>query len=149
MISSRWGVTPRQSVEDECRRRGTKNVVASCVEILSGGDVDEEMLLALGGPSATPVIEGGEGGLAGYWPRVWAMRGLLYAWRVSAIPVVVAGVHDESWRVREMAARVVGRHQLDEATEEIIALRDDEVPRVREAAERALIRLMESGSSED
>jgi hypothetical protein len=145
MISSQWGMTPRQSVEAECRRKGTKNVVAHCVAILSGGDVDLETLHALAGPHATLVLEGGEGGITGYWPRVWAMRGFLYAWNDSATPVVIAGASDEAWRVREMSAKVVARHQLSDAIEEMVALRDDDIPRVREAAERALARLAEYG----
>jgi hypothetical protein len=145
MISSRWGMTPRESVEDECRRKGTKNVVARCVDILSGGEVDEETLRALAGPASTQVLEGAEGGPSGYWPRVWAMRGLIYAWNESAAPVVIAGATDESWRVREMSARVVARHQVSGALDEMVVLRDDEVPRVREAAERALMRLAEYG----
>ena len=52
--------------------------------------------------------------------------------------VVLAGASDESWRVREMSARVVARHQLSDAIEEMVGLRDDENARVREAAERAL-----------
>jgi hypothetical protein len=145
MISSRWGMTPRESVEEECRKKGTKNVVARCVEILSGGEADEETLHALAGPASIQVLEGGEGGLTGYWPRVWAMRGLIYAWNDSATPVVISGASDESWRVREMSARVVARHQVSDAVEEMVVLRDDEVPRVREAAERALTRLAEYG----
>ena len=84
MISSRWGITPRESIEDECRREGTKNVVQRCVAILSGDTPDEATLHALAGPGATTVLEGGEGGVTGYWPRVWAMRGLLYAWNDTA-----------------------------------------------------------------
>jgi hypothetical protein len=145
MISSRWGVTPRESIEAECRREGTKNVVQRCVAILSGDTPDEATLHALAGPGATTVLEGGEGGVTGYWPRVWAMRGLLYAWNDSATAVVLAGASDESWRVREMSARVVARHQLSDAIEEMVGLRDDENARVREAAERALVRLAEFG----
>ncbi len=145
MISSRWGMTPRESVEEECRRTGTKNVVARCVEILSGAETDEETLRALAGPATRQVLDGSEGGLSGYWPRVWAMRGLIYAWNDSATPVVIEGAKDESWRVREMSARVVARHQVSDALEMMVVLRDDEVPRVREAAERALVRLAEYG----
>lgn len=145
MISSRWGMTPRESVEQECRRKGTKNVVSRCVAILSGGEADEETLRALAGPASAEVLEGAEGGLSGYWPRVWAMRALIYAWNDSATPVVIAGARDEAWRVREMSARVVARHQVSDAIEEMVVLRDDDVPRVREAAERALVRLAEYG----
>jgi hypothetical protein len=40
-----------------------------------------------------------------------------------------------------MAAKVVARHLVGEATSAVAALRADPVPRVRSAAERALIRL--------
>jgi hypothetical protein len=73
------------------------------------------------------------------------MRGLLYAWNDTATSVVIAGARDESWRVREMSARVVARHQLADAVDEMVVLRDDEIARVREAAERALVRLAEYG----
>jgi HEAT repeat protein len=145
MIASRWGVSPRQSVEAECRKRGTKAVVASCVAILNGEDVEPETLLALAGPAAEPVIEGREGGLDGHWPRVWAMRGFLYAWNDTAVDVVLAGPIDESWRVREMCAKVVARHQIVEAVEAMAGLLNDDVPRVRLAADRALVRLAEFG----
>jgi hypothetical protein len=145
VIASQWGKTPKESVLDECRRRGTKDVVTRCVAILEGGDVDEELLFALAGPSADAVLQGREGGLEGYWPRVWAMRGFLYAWNDSAIVVVIKGSSDEHWRVREMSAKVVARHQVVEAVAAMEALRTDSTPRVRAAAERALARLVEFG----
>ena len=150
VIATRWGKTPRESVEDECRRVGTKQVVASCVAILRDGDVDEETLRVLAGPAAEGVLLGHEGGRLGYWPRVWAMRGFLYAWDATAagtaVDVVIAGAQDESWRVREMSAKVVARHQLVEAFEAMESLKGDDVARVRSAAERALVRLVEFGA---
>jgi hypothetical protein len=145
VIASQWGQTPRESVLDECRKHGTKHVVAQCVEILSGGDIDEATLFALAGPAADSVLAGREGGPGGHWPRVWAMRGLLYAWNESAIPVVLAGTSDENWRVREMSAKVVARHQVLDAVGAMTSLLDDSTPRVRAAAERALARLAEFG----
>jgi len=145
MIASRWGVTPRQSVEDLCRRLGTKSVVAHCVGILDRGEVDEETLLALAGPAAEQVLQGREGGLEGYWPRVWAMRGFLYAWNETAVPSVIAGAEDAHWRVREMSAMVVARHQVADAVDAMAALLKDPVPRVRTVADRALVRLAEYG----
>jgi HEAT repeat protein len=145
MIASRWGVTPRQSIEALCRQRGTKTVVANCVDILSNRGVDEETLLALAGPAAEQVLQGREGGLDGYWPRVWAMRGFLYAWNETAVPVVIAGAADPHWRVREMSAKVVARHQVADAVDAMAGLLEDSVPRVRSAADRALMRLAEYG----
>jgi hypothetical protein len=140
-------MTPRASIEAECRRVGTDRVVASCIQILSGGDVDEEILLVLAGPSAHALLRGEEGGVTGNWPRVWAMRGLLHAWDDVAANAVIEGANDASWRVREMAAKVVARRSVDGAFEAMARLKDDPVPRVKKAAERALIRLVESESS--
>jgi hypothetical protein len=142
-MASQWGLTPRQSVEGECARRGTRDVVTHCVAILSGEGIDEEILLALAGPGAAVVLRGGAGGVTGYWPKVWAMRGLLYAWDESAVAAVVGSVKDESWRVREMCAKVVARHRVDDALEVMNGLTNDPVLRVRRAAHRALVRLVE------
>jgi len=143
-MASTWGTTPRASIEAECRRVGAEQVVTSCVQILSGGEVDAATLFVLAGPGAEHVLRGQEGGVAGYWPRVWAMRGLLYAWEDAATRVVIEGAGDESWRVREMCAKVVTRHRLGDAVDAMARLSDDQVPRVRAAAERALVRLVES-----
>jgi hypothetical protein len=51
-----WGLTPRQSVEQECGRRGTAQVVAGCVALLGGGDADLALVHALGGPAADSVL---------------------------------------------------------------------------------------------
>jgi len=145
-MASGWELTPRQSIEIECQRRGEKAVARECVAILSGRGIDEAILRVLAGPGAATVLNGGEGGVSGYWPRVWAMRGLLYAWDPSAARVVVEGANDLSWRVREMSAKVVAKRHLDDAHDSMTVLLDDDVARVRAAAERALIRLVESES---
>jgi hypothetical protein len=145
-MASAWGLTPRQSIEFECQRRGEKHVVSECVAILSGRGIDEATLLALAGPAAATVMNGAAGGLAGYWPRVWAMRGLLYAWDTSATRVVVDGADDTSWRVREMSAKIVAHRRLEDAHDAMTVLLDDDVARVRAAAHRALIRLVECES---
>jgi hypothetical protein len=51
---------------------------------------------------------------------------------------------DEAWRVREMAAKVTARHLVGDALPEVLALRDDPVPRVRAAAERAVARITQA-----
>ena len=48
---------------------------------------------------------------------------------------------DDAWRVREMALKVVARHRLDDGLTAVLPLRGDPVPRVRQAAERAVARL--------
>jgi hypothetical protein len=146
MAGTEWGLTPRQSIEFECQRHGETHVVDECIALLSGRHVDEATLIALAGPHAVTVIRGGEGGVEGYWPRVWAMRALLYVWDDSASGVVIAGSTDAHWRVREMSAKVVAKRTLDEGHDAMTSLVDDEVARVRAAAERALIRLVESAS---
>ncbi len=73
-----------------------------------------------------------------YWPRVWAARGLLHVYRSQAGPAVVGGLSDESWRVREMCAKVARAHEVGAASEELARLCADDVPRVRAAAVRAL-----------
>lgn len=53
------------------------------------GDVDYALVLALGRLAAESVLGGAEGGKEGYWPRVWAVRGLLYAWQDRAAPATL------------------------------------------------------------
>ena len=139
-------MTPRQSIESECERRGSRAVIRGCVDLLEGRDVDDGLVMALGGPAAETVLGGREGGKGGYWPRVWAARGLLYAWDDDATPAIVSAATDESWRVREMAAKVAARHGLGAALSAMARLRADPVPRVRAAAERALQRLTAAGA---
>ena len=142
--ASVWRVTPRASIEAECLRVGTATFVAKCVQILSTGDIDEATLLVLAGPGAREVLRGREGGVSGHWPRVWAMRAFLYAWEDSATRVVIEGANDESWRVREMCAKVVARRRVVDAFDAVATLGNDPVLRVRTAAQRALVRLVES-----
>jgi len=142
--SASWGMTPRESIEAECANRGRGAVVAGCIELLNGRDVDAHLALALGGPPARWVVTGEPAGPP-YWLRVWALRGLLWAWGDEALPCVEAALHDDAWRVREMALKVVARHGLDEALTAVAALQDDPVARVRAAAPRALARLVTDG----
>jgi hypothetical protein len=143
-VSSFWGVTPRESVEAECRRRGKVAVVAGCVGLIAGRDVDDALIRALGGPHASLVLGGREGGRAGYWPRVWAARGLLYAWDEEATGTVIAATTDTAWRVREMAAKVIARHRIGDGLDVASQLQADPVERVRAAAQRAVRTLAEA-----
>ncbi|MHB1525167.1 MAG: HEAT repeat domain-containing protein [Candidatus Dormibacteria bacterium] len=133
-----WGVTPQHSVQAECERRGQSAVVSGCVDMLQGREVDDALVLALGGPHAQLVLNGSEGGKGGYWPRVWAARGLLYAWEERAAPAVVQATKDKAWRVREMAAKVIARHCIEDAISAVAGLQGDPVARVRVAGERAV-----------
>lgn len=144
MTSSR--LTPGQRVAAECQRRGAAAVVSGCIDLLEAREVDDALVLALGGAAAPHVLGGGEGGKLGHWPRIWAARGLLYVWEDRAGPAITAATADETWRVREMAAKVIARHRVDDALEAVTGLRGDPVPRVRAAADRALARLTVSGA---
>lgn len=140
--ASRWGQTPRQSIQRLITRRGEPAVVSGCVALLGGGaaEVDAELVVTLGGPPARWVVTGEPSG-PDYWVRVWAVRGLLYAWGEEAIPAVLAALGDDAWRVREMAAKVVARHQVDDGLELVAGLQTDENARVRSSASRALFAL--------
>ena len=137
MAASIWGMTPKQSIMFECERRSRSEVVSDCVAILEGASVDDEFLFVLGGPSARVVLEGGEGGVDGYWPRVWAARGLIYVWDVTATDAVIAATTHAHWRVREMSAKVIARHHVTSAIDAVVTLLDDDNARVRAAAGRA------------
>lgn len=115
-------------------------VIAGCIDLLNGRDVDPTLIYALGGPPARWPVSGGESG-PDYWLRVWATRGLLWAWDDSALPTLEKALRDPAWRVREMAVRVAGRHQLDDLLQAVEHLRDDANRRVRVAAERAVVRI--------
>lgn len=138
---SHWGMTPRESIEQECGRPGTAQVVAGCVGLLAGGDADYALVYAIGGPAAHSVLGPHPRRDQRYFLRVWAARALLYAWNDTApgaaADAVLAALGDKSWRVREMAAKVVARRELGDALAAVAELRGDPVPRVRAAAERA------------
>jgi hypothetical protein len=141
-----WDMTPRQSVERECARRGEAEVVAACAGLLAGGGADRAFVFAIGGPAAESVLGPHPRRDQQYFLRVWAARALLYAWEDSARGAVLAALADESWRVREMAAKVVARRKLGEALAAVAGLRSDPVPRVRAAAERAVMILTAAGA---
>ena len=123
------------------RAAGACRVVDGCLALLRGGQCDAALVRALAGPGADRYLDGPPEGA--YWLRVWGARGLLWAWLDTAEErsVLVDALADEAWRVREMAAKVVARHLVGAAFDAVAALRDDPVPRVRAAAERALLRL--------
>ena len=141
MAGSAWGMTPRQSIEAECRRRGRPAVVAGCVALLERRKVDPELIVALGGPPARWALDPDGRGGPDYWLRVWAARGLLWTWDDAAQPAVLSALDDEEWRVRETAVRVLARHGVGVAVQPIADLQADPSSRVRAAAGRALARL--------
>jgi hypothetical protein len=138
-------VTPAERVRDAVARNGVDPVVTWCAAVLTGdrwdgptGDLNWVADAAVHSDEwlANPVN--------GYWPRVWAARALLYAWRPYAVPAVVAGLSDEAWRVREMCAKVARLREIGEAGDTLADLARDPVTRVRVAAVRALALVGES-----
>ncbi len=59
--TSGWELTPRQSIEIECARRGRDQVVAGCVALLQRHEVDDNLVIALGGPMSQIVLDDGPG----------------------------------------------------------------------------------------
>jgi hypothetical protein len=140
-----WELTPRQSVELECARRGRDQLVDGCIALLAGRDADDALIIALGGPAVQAVLHDGPRQRNQYWRRVWGARGLLHAWDARAEQAIIAATGDEHWRVREMAAKVIARHQVDAGLEAVAELRADPVPRVWAAGERAAVLLTAGG----
>lgn len=124
-------MTPRQRIAAAVARRGPAAFAAGCAAILRGEEPDPELLAELRG----------EAGGDGYWYRVWAARGLRWAWHDSGLPGLLFALADEHWRVREMACKVVAHNLVEDAFEEVTVLRGDAHWRVRAAAERAVVRL--------
>jgi HEAT repeat protein len=135
MVDARWP-GPRRSIERLASELGERAVVDACLELLAGRDVTPTIVVALGGPPARWALDGSPSG-PGYWLRVWALRGLLWSWDARATSAVISSLSDESWRVREMAAKVIARHGVDDALEALDGPTRDPNKRVREAAERA------------
>jgi hypothetical protein len=132
-------ISPRERIEVECMRRGKDAVVADCIALLRGA-TNPDLLRSLAGTGADKFFDGAVHHDT-YWFRVWALRGLLWSWDTKATDCVCEALSDDSWRAREMAAKVVAKHLVGEAMSTVAKLRDDPVPRVRAVAERALIRL--------
>lgn len=130
---------PRHQVQAAVARVGEATVAGWCVEVLRGGH-NEEAFEVLCGPHWRGLIRSNV-----LWGRVWGARGLLYAWAPTAAPAVVSGLDDPAWRVREMCAKVVRLRELPDAADRLFELAlNDEVPRVRAAAVRALARVGEA-----
>jgi hypothetical protein len=130
---------PRKRIEAEVAEHGLITFVSGCVALLDGGDVDRHLLDVLGGRSVPGVLVDLD--THGYWLRVWAARGLLWAWDDAALPALLRACDDDAWRVREMALKVVARHVVDDALPYAVRLRHDPVRRVHAAADRAIAAL--------
>ncbi len=140
-MTSRSHVPPRTRIVAECERRGAQAVAEGCRDLLLRRDVDDALVLVLGGEHAENVLAGRD---REYWLRVWAARGLLWAYDDLAHDALLVALADDHWRVREMACKVVARHEVDGALSAVVRLSDDAVPRVRAAAARAVRELTEA-----
>ena len=69
---------------------------------------------------------------------MWAARGLLWAGDESAQDAIAEALHDDHWRVREMALKVIARHHWGDLLDDVVPLEHDDVARVRAAAARTL-----------
>jgi HEAT repeats len=119
---------------------GSARAAALCAELLAADDPGRhaELVLFLGGPAGRSVLEGG--GWKPSWARVWGARGLLYVWddASESLPgTVLAGLHDEHWRVAEMCLKVAARRELP-AGDGAVSLAGHDLPRVRATAARLL-----------
>jgi hypothetical protein len=135
--------SPRERIEAECARRGAAAVADDCIALLRGR-TEPELLQSLTSPAAIRKYFDGREHHDLYWFRVWALRGLLWNWDARASARVRSAMSDEAWRVREMAAKVVARHCVGEALADVAGLRSDPVPRVRAAADRAVVRITQA-----
>jgi HEAT repeat protein len=135
---------PRDLVAEAVDDYGIHAVVDMCLALLDG-HTDYELLPLplsyLGGAPAVSALDrdpqlGAQGQV--FWPRVWAARGLRYVWLPYAEPGIVAALADPSWRVREMAAKVVAQRELASAGDALVPLLAGGMPRVRVAAIRAI-----------
>lgn len=113
---------------------GEPTVVLRALSLIAGNNEGEEFLLVVGGDHARGILAGAP---VLYWPDLWGTRALLYVWDDSATDAVTAALHNQAWRVREMAARVAALRGL-EVVPVLVGMLGDEHPRVRAAASRAL-----------
>ena len=122
---------PRECVSLAADVFGLDLIVAWSEGLLSGDIVDDD--------PRYPDISWLKGtiGWPAHWSRVWGARALLHLGPAHP-ETVLAATGDESWRVREMALKVVAAHRLPDPTGLVDALVDDPVERVRVQAWRAL-----------
>ena len=145
-MTSRWADSPRASISRYGALVGEDSLVESLIALLEGGELTTELGEVLAGPASRSILAGGSGGPSGYWVRVCALRGMLYAFNERATSHVLAATADPAWRAREMALKVIAAHHLDDGLEAAARCQGDDVARVRAAASRALVRLVSAGT---
>jgi HEAT repeat protein len=138
-------LTPRERVEHQCASRGRAEVVDTCVRLLGSQSIAPAQLRGLVGPAAERFLDGRRHDDT-YWLRVWGARGLLWSWEPEATTAIEQALGDDSWRVREMAAKVIARHLVADLLTQVAGLSQDPVPRVRAAAARAVAQITQHGS---
>ncbi|GAA1001485.1 HEAT repeat domain-containing protein [Subtercola frigoramans] len=140
--------TPTDSLETrldaQVKLDGESRVASRASSILRGGYEGEDFLRVVGGPHAEGILTGAP---ALYWPELWGARALLYVWDDSAAPAVLAALTNQSWRVREMAARVCATRSLG-TPDDFARLTTDEHARVRSAAARAIAAIGDAASAD-
>lgn len=122
---------PRDSARLGAELFGEDHVIQWCELLLQG-------TVAPGHPDFPDIAWlGGKLGWPDYWSRVWGARGLLHL-GVANPGIVLESLADPSWRVREMALKVIHAHGIDDPSGKVDPSVDDEVERVRVQAWRAL-----------
>jgi hypothetical protein len=79
-------------------------------------------------------------------PALAVSQGLLHARDDAVAEAIIHATRDDAWRVPEMAGKVIAAHRVGDALDAIAALPADPVPRVRAAAQRAVMMLTASGN---
>lgn len=147
-------VSPHERAEAARLEIGAHVLVRWCGDVLAGRihletssveeDPDPRWLAGRQWESWGPPRTWPERGLD-YWPRVWAARTLLYVGDEGGQREIIRGLSDTQWRVREMCATVVARHEIGEAGDDCARIVEtDAHSRVRIAALRALAVVGES-----
>lgn len=136
--------TPRLRIELACDRLGRTEVIERCLRLLEDELDEPDFVVTLGGGPAARLLADGVPSDQAYWPRVWALRGLLWAGPGDDAERLRPAFADSSWRVREMACKVVARHRLGDLLDDVAALETDPIGRVRVAASRAVVSIVAS-----
>jgi hypothetical protein len=130
---------PSVLIELAVQRWGQRGLIDRCVHLyreMDWGD-EPELMSFLAGSKGLRWVDLGFG-VQDYFVRTWALRAMLYAWDESASATVIDALEDVHWRPREMALKVAAKRLVDDDIDAVARLREDPVPRVQAAANRAL-----------
>lgn len=125
-------LTPAENARHAVDLFGRDVVIDWCEALLSGAATDDD--------PRYPDIAWLKGniGWPAHWSRVWGARGLLHIGPPARPMLVIDALADDAWRVREMALKVIARHELDDPTGRVAERLEDPVERVRQQAMRTL-----------